>query len=59
MLAQHLRVAVGSAGELEYYVALASDLNLFQKAAGAELVAKTIEVKRMLGGLLRVVGTEN
>ena len=56
IFAYHLRVAVGSAGELEYYVVLATDLNLLSKAAGAELVAATIEVKRMLGGLLRVVG---
>jgi four helix bundle protein len=60
--ARHLRIALGSAGELEYYAILAGDLKLLFAPATAALVAKASEVKRILTGLLIVVSrvsTEN
>ena len=56
-LAQHLRVALGSAGELESYAALAGDLRL----AGIDLhsfVSEIEEVKRLLTGLLKAVNRD-
>ena len=50
-----LRVALGSAAELEYYVLLALDLALLSKADSECLAESVIEVKRMLTGLIRIL----
>jgi four helix bundle protein len=57
--AQFLRIALGSAGELEYYVILAADLKLLSDATGAQLAAEAAEVKRVLTGLLTAVLSSN
>ena len=51
--ARFLRVALGSAAELEYYVLLAADLSLLQEADRSRLTDAVTEVKRMLTGLVR------
>jgi four helix bundle protein len=50
-LRRFVRVALGSASELEYHLLLARDLGLLPGAAYKRLAAATIEVKRMLSGL--------
>jgi four helix bundle protein len=60
--AQFLRIALGSAGELEYYAILAVDLKFLGEPAGAKFGDDTAEVKRLLSGLLAAVlrtSTEN
>jgi four helix bundle protein len=56
--ARSLRVALGSAAELEYYVLLASDLSFLQEADRRRLDDAVIEVKRMLTALIRKLKTE-
>jgi four helix bundle protein len=46
-----VRVALGSASELEYHLLLAHDLGLLAPARYTELAAGAVEVKRMLSGL--------
>jgi four helix bundle protein len=50
-LRRFVRVALGSASELEYHLLLARDLGLLPDAAYEQLAATTVEVKRMLSGL--------
>lgn len=62
--ARYLNVAVGSAGELEYHLLLASDLALLDRPQYAVLDEQATDVKRMLAGLIRklrerVTTTEN
>jgi four helix bundle protein len=45
-------IAMGSASELEYHLLLAKDLRLVEPEAHAELAQRTVELKRMLSGLL-------
>jgi four helix bundle protein len=56
--ARSLRVALGSAAELEYYVLLASDLSFLQEADRLRLVDAVVEVKRMLTALIQKLKTE-
>ena len=51
--ARFLRIAFGSACELEYHLILAADLDLISRQGHAELGNALSEVKRMLAGLLR------
>ncbi len=51
--ARFLRIAFGSACELEYHLTLAADLDLISRQGHAELGNALSEVKRMLAGLLR------
>ena len=51
--ARYLNVAVGSAGELEYHLLLASDLALLDRPQYAVLDEQATDVKRMLAGLIR------
>jgi four helix bundle protein len=46
-----VRVALGSAGELEYHLLLARDLGLLPRPEYAQLAEAAVEVKRMLSGL--------
>jgi four helix bundle protein len=54
--ARFLRYGLNSAYELEYHVSLATDLEIIAKADADALVAETVEVIRMLHGLLRKLG---
>ena len=53
--AQSLRIALGSAGELQYYVILATDLKLISEADANTLMTEVSDVKRVIAGLLRAV----
>ena len=46
------RIALGSASELEYHLLLARDLGLIPAATHDRLWRSTVEVKRMLAGLI-------
>jgi four helix bundle protein len=50
-----LRVALGSAGELQYYVILAADLKLISEADAKALMDDVSDVKRVISGLLKAV----
>ncbi|MCC6526888.1 MAG: four helix bundle protein [Polyangiaceae bacterium] len=54
-----LRIAAGSASELEYQLLLARDLELLPPAESQELSERAIEVKRMLGAFLSRLTTDN
>ncbi len=47
-LARFMLIAMGSAGELEYHLLLAKDLNHLDSSPYEGLTGKTREVKRML-----------
>lgn len=51
--ARFLQNAFGSASELEHHLLLARDLGLLKTAEYEELCSNTVEVKKMLSGLLR------
>ena len=55
-LRQFARFALGSANEVEYQLGLAARLGFLDGAAAERLVAETLEVKRMLAGLLHSKG---
>jgi four helix bundle protein len=57
-LARFLQISLGSAAELEYQILLDKDLNLFTESKYHEVAEKVIEVKRMLGGLLKKVRSD-
>jgi four helix bundle protein len=57
--ARFLRYSLNSGYELEYHVSLAADLEVIPKAEADALVASTVEVIRMLHGLLRKLGDPN
>jgi len=50
-----LQIAAGSAAELEYLVLIARDLGLLNPGESSDLSEKTIEIKRMLTGLIKQV----
>ena len=50
--ARFLQLALASATELEYFALLANDLRLLDGAAAIKLGEDTVEVRRMLYGLL-------
>jgi four helix bundle protein len=54
-LAQSLRVAMGSAGESEYYIILACDLKLLDDSDRRTLMAEISDVKAVITGLLKTV----
>jgi len=56
-LRRFVRVALGSASELEYHLLLARDFGLLPDAAYERLAATTVEVKRMLSGLAARLST--
>lgn len=53
------RIALGSGSELEYHLLLARDLGLMGGPAYEPLAAQVAEVKRMLSGLIRNLGTHS
>jgi four helix bundle protein len=50
-----LNIALGSAVETDYHLLAARDLGLLEVATYEELAARTMEVRRMLGGLIKKV----
>ena len=50
-----LNIALGSAVETDYHLLAARDLGLLEAAAHDDLAARTLEVRRMLGGLIKKV----
>jgi len=58
-MARFLQIAMGSAGELEYQLLLARDLNYLKNLEYEGLVERTIEVKRMLASLMQKVKVVN
>lgn len=57
--ARFLRVATGSASELDYHLLLAKDLGMIGAEDYGRLAGDVVEVRRMLAGLLRKLTTEN
>lgn len=53
-----LGIATASASELEYHFLLARDLGLLCEPAYQDVNEKTLEVKRMLAGLVRKVESD-
>jgi four helix bundle protein len=53
--ASFLQMAMGSAGELEYHLLLARDLEILAGAIYTEIIPSVIEVKRMLAALIATV----
>jgi four helix bundle protein len=58
-LARFLRIAFGSASELEYHALLAHDLNFLNHTDYAQINSGVIEVKRMLTPLIQKLTTDN
>jgi four helix bundle protein len=54
-LAHSLRIALGSAGELEYFIILASDLKLLRGSHSMMLAKEISDVKAVVTGLLKAV----
>lgn len=52
-MARFCSIAMGSASELEYHLLLAKDLELIGVADYEDLAPRTVEVKRMLAGLIQ------
>lgn len=52
-LARFLRIAMGSASELEYHLLLARDLGILQEDLHQALSGDVIETKKMLASLIR------
>lgn len=52
-LARFLRIALGSASELEYHILLSTDLSYLSKASSEHLSEMVVEVKRMLTSLIQ------
>ena len=50
-----LNIALGSAAETHYHLLAARDLGLIEPTTYHELAARTVEVRRMLSGLIRKV----
>ena len=55
--AQFLRVASGSASEVEYFAILVADLSLLSRPEAAHIAEGAAEVRRMLSGLLASLST--
>ena len=55
--AQFLRVASGSASEVEYFAILVADLSLLTRPEAAHIAESAVEVRRMLSGLLATLST--
>jgi len=52
-LGRFLRIAMGSASELEYYLLLARDLGFLRLTDADRVAGETVEVKRMLASLIQ------
>ncbi len=56
--ARFLRVAMGSASELQYHLLLAHDLGLLEGSKYKALESRAVEVKRMLASFIDKVRTQ-
>ena len=57
--ARYLRIALGSASELEYHLRVGHDIQVVSKADFKSLCAQVAEVRMMLHGLLKRLETES
>jgi four helix bundle protein len=57
-LARFLRIALGSASELEYHIILSTDLCYLNKSASQHLLKHVTDVKRMLTSLIQKLTAE-
>ena len=55
-LRRFVRIALGSASELEYHFLLARDLGLLPEPTYEQLAKSTVEIKKMLSGLRSTLG---
>ena len=55
--ARFLRIALNSGYELEYHLIVARDIAAISEADSASLLRELIEVRKMIHGLLRRLGT--
>lgn len=58
-MVQFLRIAQGSAHEVEYHLLLARDLNFLDFEVHQQLEQKIIEIQRMLAGLMSTISAKN
>jgi four helix bundle protein len=58
-LTRFLRMALGSASELECQTEIARDLEYLRSDEASEWLAAATEIKRMLAGLIKKLTTEN
>jgi four helix bundle protein len=58
-LARFLRIALGSASELECQTEIARDLEYLRAAEAVEWLAGVTEIKRMLAGLIKRLTTDH
>jgi four helix bundle protein len=54
-MARFLQIAMGSAGELDYQLLLARDLNYLEGPKYEKLSALAVDIKRMLSSLMQKV----
>ena len=54
-LARFLRIALGSASELEYHFLLARDLGYMDGESGRNCQAEVVEIKKMPSGFVGVI----
>jgi four helix bundle protein len=52
-----LRIALGSASELEYHLIIARDSSVFSRSDFESLSAQTTEIRKMLHGLVRYLSS--
>jgi four helix bundle protein len=57
-LARFLRIALGSASELEYHIILSTDLRYLNNSASQHLLKHVTDVKRMLTSLIQKLTAE-
>lgn len=57
-LARFLRIALGSASELEYHIILSTDLCYLNKSVSQHLFKQVTDVKRMLTSLIQKLTAE-
>ena len=58
-LARFLRIALGSASELEYHIILSTDLCYLNKSVSQHLLKQVTDVKRMLTSLIQKLTAES
>jgi len=58
-LCRFLRIAAGSASELEYHILLAHDLGFLRATDHEELTGAVVEIKRMLTAFLKKLTAES
>ena len=57
-LARFLRIALGSASELEYHLILSTDLSYLSKSSNQHLTKQVIEIKKLLTALIQKLTAE-